>query len=130
MMTGGCYCGALRYEVEGEPMFRGQCHCRECQKIAGGAENYFMAVPVEGFRYVKGEPARYSRPDLENPVTREFCATCGGAIGEPLTIRIKSIFGDPKHGWPIPRSAQAWRLDPARCGGGPMLAGIGSSPCS
>ena len=77
MLTGGCYCGALRYELDGEPMFRGQCHCRECQKIAGGAENYFMAVPVEGYRYVKGEPAQYRRPDLENPVTREFCATCG-----------------------------------------------------
>ena len=28
-------------------------------------------------RRVKGEPARYSRPDLDNPVSREFCATCG-----------------------------------------------------
>jgi predicted dehydrogenase len=44
-----------------------------------------------------------------------------GAIGEPLTIRIKSVFGDPRHGWPIPGSAQAWRLDPARCGGGPIV---------
>jgi hypothetical protein len=29
-LTGGCYCGALRYEVTGDPMFQGQCHCREC----------------------------------------------------------------------------------------------------
>lgn len=44
-----------------------------------------------------------------------------GAIGEPLTIRIKSVFGDPRHGWAIPSAAQAWRLDPTTCGGGPIV---------
>ena len=44
-----------------------------------------------------------------------------GAIGEPLTIRIKSVFGDPRHGWAIPTAARAWRLDPATCGGGPIV---------
>lgn len=44
-----------------------------------------------------------------------------GAIGEPLTIRIKSLFGDPRHGWAIPSTAQAWRLDPTACGGGPIV---------
>ena len=37
-----------------------------------------------------------------------------GAIGEPLFIRIKSNFGDPRHGWPIPPAARGWRLDPER----------------
>ena len=87
MITGGCYCGAVRYEVDGEPMARGQCHCIECQKIAGGAPNYFMVVPAQGFRYVKGEPSRYARPDLERPVTREFCAACG----THLTTRSKNV---------------------------------------
>ena len=31
VIEGGCYCGALRYRAEGEPVFAGQCHCRECQ---------------------------------------------------------------------------------------------------
>jgi hypothetical protein len=34
--TGGCACGALRFEVTGAPIFDGHCHCRECQKTSGG----------------------------------------------------------------------------------------------
>lgn len=55
------------------------------------------------------------------PVQKAKALLDEGAIGEPLTIRIKSIFGDPRHGWSIPGAAQAWRLDPARCGGGPIV---------
>jgi predicted dehydrogenase len=43
-----------------------------------------------------------------------------GAIGEPLTIRIKSNAGKGKNAWPVPPATQAWRLDPDRCGGGPL----------
>jgi len=43
-----------------------------------------------------------------------------GAIGEPLTIRVKSNAGKGKHAWPVPAAAQAWRMDPETCGGGPL----------
>jgi predicted dehydrogenase len=43
-----------------------------------------------------------------------------GAIGEPITIRVKSNAGKGKHAWPVPAAAQAWRMDPATCGGGPL----------
>ena len=76
-LTGGCYCGEVRYEAEGEPRLRGECHCRECQYITGGAENLFLMMPSAGFRYVKGEPRQFSRKDLAAAVTREFCPTCG-----------------------------------------------------
>jgi hypothetical protein len=76
-LEGGCYCGALRYTVEGEPMFKAQCHCRECQYISGGGPNMFMLMPADGFRYSKGASKTFTRSDLENAVTREFCAECG-----------------------------------------------------
>lgn len=79
-LEGGCYCGALRYRVEGDPLFKGQCHCRECQYIAGGSVNVVMGVPADGFAYAKGEPKTFTRSDIENPVTREFCASCGTHI--------------------------------------------------
>jgi hypothetical protein len=76
-LEGGCYCGAIRYKSEGKPMLKAQCHCRECQYISGGAPNMFLLVPIDGFSYTKGTPKKFSRSDLEQPVTREFCAECG-----------------------------------------------------
>ena len=76
-LEGGCYCGAVRYVAEGEPMRKGQCHCRQCQYFSGGAPNLFMVMPVDGFRYAKGAPKRFARSDIESPRTREFCGTCG-----------------------------------------------------
>lgn len=77
MLTGGCYCGAVRYEISTEPVMSAQCHCRPCQYFSGGGPNYFMLVPPEGFAYATGRAERYTRPDLENAVTREFCPSCG-----------------------------------------------------
>ena len=76
-IEGGCYCGAVRYVAEGDAMMKAQCHCRECQYISGGAPNLFMLMPLDGFKYTKGDPKRFARSDLEKPVTREFCAECG-----------------------------------------------------
>ena len=46
-ITGGCYCGNIRYEAEGEPIMRGLCLCRECQYISGGGANVALAMPMD-----------------------------------------------------------------------------------
>ena len=79
-IEGGCYCGELRFKYSGEPMFKGQCHCRECQYISGGSVNYVMGLAEAGFEYTKGAPKGFTRTDIENAVTREFCASCGTHI--------------------------------------------------
>lgn len=76
-LEGGCYCGAVRYEAEGDPTLKAQCHCRECQYITGGGPNMFMLMPLDGFRYTKGAPKPFARTDIANPYTREFCPECG-----------------------------------------------------
>ena len=80
-IEGGCYCGEIRYKSEGEPIFAGQCHCRECQYITGGNPNVMMALPLDSFTWTRGETTTFSRSDLDAPVTRHFCPTCGTAIG-------------------------------------------------
>lgn len=76
-LTGGCYCGNVRYEATGKPMMKAQCHCRECQYLTGGSPNMFLAMPINEFTYTKGAPKLFARSDLEKPVTREFCPECG-----------------------------------------------------
>lgn len=99
-LEGGCYCGAVRYEAEGEPMMKAQCHCRECQYLTGGSPNLFMAMPIPGFRYTKGAPKSFTRADIDNPVTREFCPECGTQIvtrpqGFPAVILKVGSLDDP-----------------------------------
>ena len=60
---GGSYCKAVRYQAEGEPMFKGQSHCRECPYVTGGHPNVIMAMPETGFRYTKGTPKSFKRKD-------------------------------------------------------------------
>ena len=75
--TGGCYCGAVRYECDGPVQMRGLCFCRTCQMISGGAGNMFIGVMADAFRYIKGEPKEFAHPDRDAPPVRSFCATCG-----------------------------------------------------
>ena len=107
-IEGGCYCGALRYKAEGDSLFKGQCHCRECQYVSGGGPNYVMGLPEAGFSYTSGAPKLFSRSDLDNPVSREFCGECGTHIlarspGMPGAVILKvgtlddpSLFGGPQ----------------------------------
>lgn len=80
--TGRCHCGALQYELqyeaEGEPLFRG--HCRECQYTTSGGVDSVMAMPADGFRFTRGSPSTFKRPDPENGVTRNFYGNCGTRI--------------------------------------------------
>ena len=89
--TGGCYCGAIRYQVDAEAQAAIQCHCRECQYITGGYPNAIMVFPLSEFRFTKGTPSEFSRDDLEKPVTRFFCPTCGTAIGTRSPARPDSM---------------------------------------
>jgi hypothetical protein len=100
-IEGGCYCKAVRYVAEGDPLFSGQCHCRECQYISGGNPNVVMGMPEGGFKYTKGAAKGFSRKDLPNPVTREFCPECGTHLltrspGLPGAVLLKiGTFDDP-----------------------------------
>lgn len=75
-LTGGCLCGALRFEITGEIRVHALCLCRTCQKISGGAGNLFIGLAANDFRYTAGEPRRFTR-DARDAPTREFCADCG-----------------------------------------------------
>ena len=106
-IAGRCYCGALRYHATGDPLFKGQCHCRECQYISGGHPNVWLAMPATGLTYVKGTPKQFRHSDFERPVTRDFCGDCGthiltrsprlpdGVLLKVGTLDDPSVYGGP-----------------------------------
>ncbi len=101
--TGGCACGAVRYEFGGEPLFMLNCHCRDCQHETGGAYAPVIGVATSAFRVTCGTPRTASvLGGSGKPVHRAFCADCGAALyGIPeahpdlVTVRAGSL-DDPR----------------------------------
>ena len=104
--TGRCYCGELAYSVEGEPMLKGQCQCRECQYISGGGPNFFVMFQTDAFTYTKGSPSQFTRSDIDDARTRDFCATCGTHMttrlpgGERLVVKVGTMDDPAQYGGP------------------------------
>ena len=69
--SGGCRCGAVRYELVGEPYGVGLCHCTECRRETGSAFLYYADWIPERFSST-GEFATYEG--------RSFCPRCGGTL--------------------------------------------------
>ena len=95
--TGRCYCGQITYQITGDPMWHAQCHCRECQYITGGGPNYFMIVPADAYQVTNGTPAQFTREDIKDPRTRDFCPNCGTHLitrlpdGKRLVIKVGTL---------------------------------------
>jgi Glutathione-dependent formaldehyde-activating enzyme len=60
--TGGCACGAIRYESTAEPMMMLHFHCRDCQRSSGGPFSSFVVVPAEAFNLLQGSPRFHASP--------------------------------------------------------------------
>jgi hypothetical protein len=79
--TGGCACGAIRYECTAEPLAMFQCHCRDCQRASGGACNYVTIVPANSFRFTRGSPrSHFTASAAIGHHKRGFCAECGSRL--------------------------------------------------
>jgi hypothetical protein len=83
---GGCCCGAVRYEITGDPVVTMQCQCRACQKDTGTGHSSILVFPKTAARFT-GRTTEFERPgDSGGRVTKSFCPTCGGTVKETLTV--------------------------------------------
>ena len=79
-ITGGCACGAIRYEIAAEPVIAVHCQCRACQRDSGTGHASLIAFPGDAVT-ITGTPKFYdSRADSGNMVSRGFCETCGSPV--------------------------------------------------
>ncbi len=78
-ITGGCLCGAVRYEISAEPLTMRVCWCRDCRRFAGnGSPNALFRRDAVT---LTGTLATFSRSaDSGNVVDMKFCAACGSQV--------------------------------------------------
>lgn len=97
MATGGCGCGAVRYEIGGELKAVTYCHCSKCRKWHGhvgawtaGRREDFVLTERRGLKWHPVNPT----------VKRGFCGECGSSLfwdedGEALISICVGTIDDP-----------------------------------
>ena len=91
-LTGGCACGAIRYQVTGSPRFSIICQCRQCQHISGSGHAAQFAV-AKAETTINGEIKFYRQlADTGNTVGSGFCNNCGSPVAKQTTKLAKLWF--------------------------------------
>jgi hypothetical protein len=81
LLTGGCQCGAVRYEIAGAPLATYVCHCRECRKQSASAFGISLIVRRSDFQLTQGSPRLWSRgTDSGRTLHCAFCPDCGSRL--------------------------------------------------
>ena len=76
MLSGGCHCGTIRYEMSGDTIHHALCHCTDCRKASGAPAVSWGLVPIEGLK-ISGSPKTYKSSEHGR---RLFCGDCGTSL--------------------------------------------------
>ena len=74
VVTGGCFCGAIRYQAAGTPFWVGHCHCNSCRRQTGAPVVTFAGYRKDQVKFVSGDRKFYNSSE---GVSRAFCGDCG-----------------------------------------------------
>jgi hypothetical protein len=76
-ITGGCHCGAVRYQADGEAITHALCHCTDCRRHAGAPMVAWTMYKEDAVKVTKGTPKLY---DSSEHGRRHFCPDCGTGL--------------------------------------------------
>lgn len=88
MRSGHCHCGAIRYELDGEPKWSALCHCGDCRRHAGAPVVGWAAYPERSLRIVRGLPKIYRSSENGR---RHFCPECGTGLFYANAVSLPDI---------------------------------------
>jgi len=83
-LSGHCYCGAVKFEINGNSDWVGHCHCESCRRASGSVMTSFAGFKPEQVVFTSVMPNRFTTPD---GVTRSFCGQCGSAVSFEIDSR-------------------------------------------
>jgi hypothetical protein len=75
--SGQCMCGAIRYQLAGEPNVVAVCHCRDCQRGAGAPMVSWAMFPESALTLAQGQPKTINS---SGTAMRSFCSDCGTGL--------------------------------------------------
>ena len=77
--TGACFCGTVKFEVSGEPVAMGYCHCTSCRHWSAGPVNAFSLWKPDALKVTAGAAniGTYNKTPIS---FRKWCKTCGGHL--------------------------------------------------
>jgi len=78
--TGGCMCGAVRYECNANAIFMRNCHCRDFQKASGSPYEAAIGIPAPALKITGNVKYHDSKADSGNTLSRGFCPECGSRL--------------------------------------------------
>ena len=100
-LTGGCLCGAVRYEIDAPLVAAGYCHCTRCQRRTGTAASAQARVAPGSLRIVAGDSLLKAWRPPEG-FEKVFCSRCGSSMlsrdpddVEQVFVRLGTFDGDP-----------------------------------
>lgn len=76
---GSCFCGAVQFEVTGQPAAAGYCHCESCRHWSAGPVNAFTLWPPEALEITQGKDRIGSYSKTPQSI-RKWCKACGGHL--------------------------------------------------
>jgi len=79
-LTGGCLCGALRYEAADPPLFMGHCYCGDCRKASGSGFIPYMGFAASAIRFVGESTTSTVKAANGADAVRNRCAACGSLV--------------------------------------------------
>jgi len=124
MLTGKCLCGAVTYDIVGDPEYVFSCYCATCRRETGSGHATIAAVKEKNVSF-NGEMRSWVLPREGDalPITRDFCPKCGTTLaaryaGEPGIVNVRAGTLDGIVDLKIVQAecvgmAQPWDLPPA-----------------
>ena len=100
MITGECFCGGVKYQVDGQLLDPRSCHCSRCRKAFSAQASAYALVEPDTFSWIKGEENLTSFVS-EKGEGYQFCRTCGSTLcglmnGEVHGITLGCLNENPK----------------------------------
>lgn len=80
LLSGGCLCGEVQFELKSEFKAFYQCHCKQCQKLTGSAFASNLFTSIENINWIKGIDSISHFDDTEREFSKSFCQNCGSAL--------------------------------------------------